>query len=120
MATVTISDETKQKFPDLVELILGSESMTDEDRQYWINILPVMTPDQVKSLREILDNEKKQLAEIDEKYSKEIEEIGEDELLAAFQEERDKRRMKLSEQEMSQEEAESSEEEDILKRIKEQ
>lgn len=45
--------------------------MNNEERQYWINILPVMTPEQIKNLDDILTNEKKQLAAIDEKYSKE-------------------------------------------------
>lgn len=56
-------------YTDLIELINGSESMNDEERQYWIQILPIMTPPQVQNLREILQNEKKQLADIDRKYS---------------------------------------------------
>lgn len=81
---VTISDELRSKFQELITLILGSESMNDEERQYWINILPVMTPEQIANLRQILQNEKEQLAAIDAKYAKDaakqsgrsVEEIG--------------------------------------------
>ncbi len=44
--------------------------MNNEERQYWINILPIMTPEQLKNLEEILLSEKEQLAAIDAKYSK--------------------------------------------------
>lgn len=43
--------------------------MNNEERQYWINILPIMTQEQIKNLEEILASEKKQLAAIDKKYS---------------------------------------------------
>jgi len=91
-AAVQIPDDLRQKFPELIELILKSESMNDEERQYWVNILPVMTPEQVQNLRDILTNEREQLAAIDRKYSKEIEKIGSDQLLRKVDEERRKRR----------------------------
>ncbi|PIR54311.1 hypothetical protein COU75_01530 [Candidatus Peregrinibacteria bacterium CG10_big_fil_rev_8_21_14_0_10_42_8] len=71
-AELTISDETKQTFPELVEMIVSSESMNNEERQYWINILPIMTPEQMKNLHDILTNEKVQLAAIDKKYAKKL------------------------------------------------
>lgn len=73
--SVTIPDQTKEKFPDLIELILNSESMNNSERQYWVNILPVMTPDQLERLRGILVNERDQLAAIDHKYATEMEQI---------------------------------------------
>ena len=91
-AAVQIPDDLRQKFPELIDLILKSESMNDEERQYWVNILPVMTPEQVQNLRDILTNEREQLAAIDRKYSKEIEKIGSDQLLRKVDEERRKRR----------------------------
>ncbi len=68
-AGVVIPDDAKQKYPKLVEFILQSESMNTEERNYWLQVLPVMTPEQVKELEDILTNEKKKLAAIDEKYS---------------------------------------------------
>ena len=72
-SNVTIPDDIKEKFPEYIELILGSESMNDEERQYWVNILPVMTPDQLQNLKDILVNERDQLAAIDKKYSKQLD-----------------------------------------------
>ncbi len=66
---VVIPDETQKKFPDLVVLILESQSMNDQERNYWLQVLPVMTEDQVKELRDILETEKRKLAEIDKKYA---------------------------------------------------
>ena len=64
-----IPDDVKQNHGELLEMILASESMNNEERQYWINILPIMTPDQVENLRSILVNERDQLAAIDAKYA---------------------------------------------------
>lgn len=75
-SSVVVPEELRKKHGVLIELILGSESMNDEERQYWINILPVMTPEQIENLRQILQNERDQLAAIDAKYSKEMEKLG--------------------------------------------
>jgi hypothetical protein len=65
-----IPEEVKTKFPELVKMVLASESMDDEERNYWFSVLPIMTDSQIKELRDILETEKKKLAEIDAKYSK--------------------------------------------------
>lgn len=52
----------------LVELIIRSESMNDNERQYWFNLTEVMTPSQVEKLRGILTREKEKLEEIEKKY----------------------------------------------------
>jgi len=69
IADVTVPQETQQKFPGLIQLIRSSESMDDNDRQYWINNLPIMTGAQVTNLRQILENEKQQLDAIGSRYS---------------------------------------------------
>lgn len=114
---VTIPDEIRQKYPELVQLILKSESMNDEERQYWINILPVMTPEQIKNLNDILVNEREQLAAIDRKYAKEIESTGSDQLLSKVQDERKKRRDDLSRKEQSHKEREEAAASEILQKI---
>src|SRR3989344_7517823 len=96
---LTISDEVKAKYPELVQLIQASESMNDEERQYWINILPIMTPEQITDLRGILDNEKKQLQAIDQKYAGDIEKMGKTEVRQQTDEERKKRRQERSQME---------------------
>ena len=64
-----IPPEVAEKFPELVELIKGSKSMNTEERQYWVDVLPIMSEDQIKNLYGILDNEKKQLAEAAQTYA---------------------------------------------------
>jgi len=116
---LVIPDETKQKFPELTALILGSESMNDEERQYWINILPVMTPDQIASLNDILETEKSQLAAIDKKYAKEIEAIGSKKLVEKTQAERRKRRRSRHEKESEAKSADEQQAEKLLEQIEE-
>lgn len=70
---VIIPEETKKKFPDLVEMILGSKSMNNQERNYWLQVLPMMTEPQVAELRDILQNEKQKLDEIEKKYAKKPE-----------------------------------------------
>ena len=74
--TFTILDELQTKHPDLIKLILATESMDDSERQYWFDILPSMNDDQVKRLYDILETEKKKLDELEQKYQKEIESLN--------------------------------------------
>jgi hypothetical protein len=113
----TVSADVAQKFPDLIALIKQSESMNDEERQYWINILPVMTPEQLQNLRDILNNEKKQLAAIDAKYQTDIQKIGQADTVKQTEEERRKKRMERQSQEQSHKSTEEQATEDILKKI---
>lgn len=67
-----ISDDTVKKFSDIIELIKKSQSMNDEERQYWIDVLPIMTEDQLSNLKNILNNEKKQIEEAESEYKEGI------------------------------------------------
>jgi transketolase len=71
-----IPQAVRDKYPELVEQILKTESMTDEEREYWFQILPIMTPDQVTRLRKILDEEAKQLKELDSEYQDELKKLN--------------------------------------------
>lgn len=116
-SSVTVSDELHKQFPELIALILGSESMNDEERQYWINILPAMTPEQRKNLQDILQNEKDQLAAIDEKYTKEVGQAGNARAVEEAETDRKKKREKRGEAEGQMEEEEKRKEQEILKAI---
>ena len=116
-STVSVSDDLRKKYPDLVALILSSESMNDEERQYWINILPVMTPEQVENLRQILQNEKDQLAAIDAKYKQEMATLGKGKKTEEMGKERSQKREERRAQEMGNRETEKSKEDEILKAI---
>jgi hypothetical protein len=65
-----ISEDLLKNNPELVDLIMRSESMKDDERQYWFNLTAVMKPEQIKKLRGILAKERRKLAEIDAKYGK--------------------------------------------------
>lgn len=118
--SLTIPEETKKQFPDLVELILGSESMNADERQYWISILPLMTPEQRTQLTKILTDEREQLKAIDVKYTKAIENIGQEELTKQTTEERRKQRQERTSKEEEAKAAEEQSTEDILGKIEEQ
>ena len=112
-----IPEDVLKKHGDLIALIKQSESMNDEERQYWINILPTMTSEQVQNLRDILENERKQLAAIDAKYQTEIEKLGQAEVVKQTEEERTKRRLERSGKEAAHKEQEDKTADNILRQI---
>ena len=85
-SNLKIPADIAQKFGDLIELIKASRSMDDSERQYWIDVLPIMSEDQIQNLRDILDNEKKQLAEAETAYSEGMQEAVKN-VAVAFDEE---------------------------------
>jgi hypothetical protein len=118
-SSVVVPEELKKKHGPLIELILSSESMNDEERQYWINILPVMTPEQIENLRQILQNERDQLAAIDAKYAKEMEKLGRGKSVEEVGRLRRERSSARKAKERGTEEEERQKEEEILKAISE-
>lgn len=114
-----IPDVVKQKYPELVSLIMETESMQDEERQYWFSILPIMTDEQVARLREILLNEKDQLKKLDDEYTKEIKRVNEEQLLRFREVESKEKWTKIRTAEKSSEEQEKTAEEAVLKKLQE-
>lgn len=76
-----ISDEIQAQYNELVTLILDTDSMDDNERQYWFDIMPSMTDEQVDRLFNILDTEKKKLQELETKYQEEIKSLNEKHLI---------------------------------------
>jgi hypothetical protein len=66
----------REKFADIVKLLFEAESMDNEEREYWLQIMAVMTEDQVVKLRDILVNEKTQLEALDSKYNQEMNRLS--------------------------------------------
>ena len=65
----TIPDEFLTTMPEIIILIFNSKSMdTQEEKQSWFNLLPMMNKDQMDKLRDILTREKQKLLEIEQKY----------------------------------------------------
>lgn len=79
--TFIIDDAIQAKYTELITLILATESMDDDERQYWFDILPSMTESQIDRLFNILDTEKKKLASLEDKYQKEIKQLNEKHLI---------------------------------------
>lgn len=76
-----VSDEILAQYKELVDLVLSTESMDDDERQYWFDILPSMTNEQVDKLYNILDTERKKLEKLEEKYQDEIKNLNEKHLI---------------------------------------
>ncbi len=65
-----LPEEFLETDSDLITLVLKSKALeSDEDKQNWLNLLPVMTEEQIYKLKEILIKEKEKLNEIEEKYT---------------------------------------------------
>lgn len=79
--TFTILDEIQVKYPELVDLVLGSESIDNNEKQYWFDILPSMTNEQIDRLFNILMTERRQLEELNLKYQEEIKTLNEKHLI---------------------------------------
>lgn len=79
--TFEISDELQAKYPDLIKLIIATESMDDDERQYWFDIMPSMTDEQIDRLYDILETERKKLEDLEVKYQKEIKALNEKHLI---------------------------------------
>ena len=114
---LSISDETRSSFPELIDMIIGSESMNNEERQYWINILPIMTPEQIKSLLDILNNEKAQLDAIDKKYAKPLSAEEEQEQILKTEAQIQEKREERTEQEEAFEIEDEEASDDLLEKI---
>jgi len=55
--------------------------MDDDERQYWFDILPSMTNEQIDRLYSILETEKKKLEKLEDKYQDEIKNLNEKHLI---------------------------------------
>lgn len=79
--TFYITDESQAQFPELIKLILATESMDDEERQYWFDIMPSMNDNQIDRLFNILETERRKLEELESKYQEEIKALNEKHLI---------------------------------------
>ncbi len=77
----TIIDEIEQQYSELVKLVLATESMDNSEKQYWFDILPSMSNDQIDRLFDILETERKKLEELEIRYQEEIQNLNEKHLI---------------------------------------
>ena len=116
-STLIVPEETAKQYPDLVNLIKASHSMDNEERQYWVDVLPIMSEDQIGNLESILDNEKQQINQADDAYAKGMGEVTKN-VKVTFDETiyREKKNARVEAERMHEEE-ESLHEESILKEL---
>ena len=108
----------RQKYPDLIKLIFETESMNQDEREYWLQILPIMSEEQIIKFREILVNEKDQLAKLDKEYESEMQRINQKQVVE-FDEAKMKQKLQTVKQEEAQHQAdETGTEEDLLNKLK--
>lgn len=72
-----IPEICKTDYKELAELILNTELMNDEERQWWFDAIPTMKDEQIDRLYDILENEKRRLKELEERCWKIISELNE-------------------------------------------
>jgi hypothetical protein len=96
------------QYAELVNLILVTDSMEDDERQYWYDILPSMTDEQIDRLFNILETERKKLENLETKYQDEIKNLNEKHLIEwqEFQMKDSKKKIKNEEAKDKKEDAE--------------
>lgn len=107
----------KEKYADLVELIKTTESMDDQEREYWFQIMPIMTADQIEKFRNILITEKTQLQDLDKEYEDELNRLNEKHLLEWKEFESKEKSKAIKEAESANEVSEKQLEEDLLAKL---
>ncbi|MBI4232196.1 hypothetical protein HY605_03095 [Candidatus Peregrinibacteria bacterium] len=107
----------RSKFPDLIKLIYETESMNEEEREYWMQILPIMSEEQTSKFRDILVNEKDQLTKLDKEYESEMNKINQSKPQEIDAEQVKEKFEEIKTAEKVHEAEESSEEEELLKQL---
>ena len=107
----------REKFPDLVKLIYETESMNSEEREYWMQIMPIMTEEQIVKFREILVNEKNELSKLDQEYKNEMSKLNKNRPKEIDEAALKTKINKIQEAEKVQEASEEAEEADLLSKL---
>jgi len=68
--------EAQDRQPVLIHLLLHTESMHDSERQYWLDVIPSLRPEQCSTLFLILLKERKLLDALEVRYSVEIDSLN--------------------------------------------
>ncbi len=102
-------------YPDLIQMLFESESLSFDEKKYWMELFPLMTEEHIQKLREILENERKELASLENNYD-----AGKKALIDATPVDRTaeiEAAKKRKEEEKMQESKETTEEEKLLSQL---
>ncbi len=116
-AKFDIPQVVRDNHSELLELILVTKSMNDDERQYWFNILPIMSDEQVEKLRKILITEQRKLAEINQEYNARVTEINEKYLQKWQEKEVERKREELKKAEANAEVEDKNIEDNLLSQL---
>ena len=105
------------KYPELVDLIKKTESMSDDERNYWFQILPIMTDEQVNRLKTILNEEAQQLSKLDDQYQDELAKLNKKHLEEWNQFEHKQQNVELKKAEEAEKAKEAQVQEELLKQL---
>lgn len=109
-----VPEKFLNQYPELVAMILRSESMNDGERQYWFNLTEVMNTEQVEKLRGILTREREKLAEIEAKYGPSQPKLTDAEVVERNQEIKQKREQQQAALREKEAVSEASEDDDAI------
>jgi len=76
-----VDEDIYIKYEVLIKLIIETESMYDDERRWWFDMLPSMTDEQIDRLFNILETERKKLERLEEKYQEAIKDLDEKPLI---------------------------------------
>lgn len=113
----TIPEKVKTDYPDIIKLVIETASMNDDERQYWFQIIPIMTEEQVDKFRGILITEKDQLSKLDKEYEAEIKDLNQKHLVEWQAFESKEKRRKLQEEEQKTQQEETQKQEELLQNL---
>lgn len=60
----------------LKKLVEKTSALRDDERQYWLQLLPSMNTEQVNQLKGILETEQQNMQAIDQKYDQQLSQVG--------------------------------------------
>lgn len=75
-AAVVVPPDVQSNFPDIVRMITQSDVMDSDEQQYWIDILPEMTAEQLEKLAALLGIEKDKMDALEDRYRNELSELN--------------------------------------------
>lgn len=73
MTKLQINEEMQNQYPHLTSLILNSYSLSDQDKQHILDMIPTLETNQLIRLIEIFEDEKQKMEELEKKYSDTLE-----------------------------------------------
>ena len=112
-----IPDMAAEKYPDLVELLKKSSSLNTEEKNYWLQMIPTMSEEQLSELRSILVDEKVVTMEAQEEYDTEVAKIEKEKEKEFLEMQKQQKKMLRIEAEKSSRQEETSRADALLRKL---